>query len=82
MHEHMRRMSYDEQREREMQSISSLLMRISRVRRYSENVPCLHEHMRRMSYDEQREREMQSISSLLMRISRVRKRQFIRFGTW
>ncbi|RKI78149.1 hypothetical protein D7V90_18025 [bacterium 1xD42-87] len=61
----------DEQREREMRSISSLLIR-GRVRRLTKRAPCLHEGMLWKTCDEQREREMRSISSLLI-CGRARK---------
>ncbi len=71
MHVRLAMTIYDEQREREMRSISSLLIH-GRVRKRQSQDTCLHVRLAMTIYDEQREREMRSISSLLIR-GRVRK---------
>ena len=73
MHVRLTGAAYDEQRELEMRSILSLLIRKSRVRRWHRQTTCLHVRLTGAAYDEQRELEMRSILSLLIRKSRVRR---------
>lgn len=75
MHVRLSLTVYDEQRELEIRSISSLLMPTSRERRQGKQDTCLHVRLSMTVYDEQRELGIRSISSLLMQEENRESRQ-------